>query len=84
MAPTKPVKEIRLGRIRAAIWGNQAKGNEVWFSVTISRLYKDGDQWKDSSALRRDDLPIAARVLDMAYAWIWEQPASANPDEAAE
>jgi hypothetical protein len=84
MAPTKPVKEIRLGRIRAAIWGNQTKDNEVWFNVTVSRLYKEGDQWKDTSAFRRDDLPVVAKVVDMAYAWIWEQQAPGSSDEATE
>lgn len=72
MEKQKPVHEIRLGRIRAAIWGNQ-NGDDVWFSVTVSRLYKDGNQWKDSTSFRRDDLPIASKVLEMAYAWIWDQ-----------
>ena len=78
----KPVKEVRLGRIRAAIWANQTEGRDIWFNVTVSRLYKDGDQWKDTSAFRRDDLPIVAKVVDMAYAWIWEQEVPANSDEA--
>ena len=78
----KPVHEIRLGRIRAAIWANEADNRQVWFNVTVSRLYKDGDQWKDTSTYRRDDLPIVAKVVDMAYAWIWGQDVPADPDEA--
>ena len=83
---TKPVHEIRLGRIRAAIWANQAgNGRETWFNVTVSRLYMDGEVWKDSTAFRRDDLPILAKVVDMAYGWIWAQAVPATPDvEAAE
>ena len=80
----KPVHEVRLGRIRAAIWPNQVDGRETWFNVTFSRLYKDGDQWKDTSAFRRDDLPIVAKVADMAYAWIWEQKTTAPADEVGE
>jgi hypothetical protein len=80
----KPVHEIRLGRIRAAIWANEADNRHVWFNVTVSRLYKDGEQWKDTSTYRRDDLPIVAKVVDMAYAWIWGQEVSADPDEANE
>jgi len=68
----KPVNEICLGRIRAAIWANQTEHRDVWFNVTVTRLYKEGDQWKDSATFRRDDLPIVAKVVDMAYAWIWE------------
>lgn len=84
MAQKKPVHEIRLGRIRVAIWENQAKNEEVWFNVTVTRLYKDGDQWKDATAFRRDDLPIVSKVIDMAYAWIWRQQVPANSDQAIE
>ena len=78
----KPVHEIRLGGIRAAIWANETDNRQVWFNVTVSRLYKDGEQWKDTSTYRRDDLPIVAKVVDMAYAWIWGQEVPADPDEA--
>ena len=78
----KPVHEIRLGRIRAAIWANETENRHVWFNVTVSRLYKDGEQWKDTSTYGRDDLPIVAKVVDMAYAWIWGQEVPADPDEA--
>ncbi|MGA2254518.1 MAG: hypothetical protein ABSG53_07650 [Thermoguttaceae bacterium] len=71
----KPAHEIRLGRIRAVIWANHADSREVWFNVTVSRLYKDGEQWKDTTSFGRDDLPIVAKVADMAYAWIWGQDA---------
>ena len=36
----KPVHEIRMGRIRAAVWENETKNGNV-HNVTISRLYKD-------------------------------------------
>jgi uncharacterized circularly permuted ATP-grasp superfamily protein len=42
-------------------------------SVTLSRLYKDGDHWKTSESFGRDDLPIVQKVLDLAYFWIFEQ-----------
>ena len=73
MAKHKPAHEIRLGRIRAAIWANDTGHDGPSFSVTMSRLYKDGEVWKDSSSLYRDDLPVAAKILDMAYAWIWNR-----------
>ena len=34
----KPVHEIRMGRIRAAVWENETKNGNV-HNVTISRLY---------------------------------------------
>src|SRR5690606_22683302 len=54
---TRPVHEVRLGRIKAAVWENQTQ-NGTRHNVTLSRLYKDGDQWKDSASFGRDDLPL--------------------------
>jgi hypothetical protein len=69
----KPAHEIRLGRIRAAIWANSSDRGEVWFNITVSRLYKDGERWQQTTSYRRDDLPLVSRVVNVAYAWIWEQ-----------
>ncbi len=80
----KPVHEIRLGRIRVAIWANQSNGKGVWFNTTIVRLYKDGDEWKETAAYGRDDLPIVSKAVDMAYGWIWKQDEPAQPDESNE
>jgi hypothetical protein len=68
----KPVHEIRLGRIKAAIWENDTQ-NGTRHNVTLSRLYKDGEQWKDSTSFGRDDLPLVGKVSDLAHTWIFEQ-----------
>ena len=68
----KPVHEVRFGRIKAAIWEN-ATENGSRHNVTFSRLYKDGDQWKDSQSFGRDDLPLLAKVADQAHTWIFTQ-----------
>jgi hypothetical protein len=65
----KPVHDIRLGAIKAAIWANQTpKGTR--YSVTLTRLYKDGEQWKRSESFGRDDLPLIEKVVNQAYLWI--------------
>ena len=69
-AKNRPVHEIRFGRIRAAIWQNETEVG-TRHNVTISRLYKDGDDWKDSTSFGRDDLPLA-KVCDQAHTWIFE------------
>ena len=69
---TKPQHEIRLGRIKAAIWANETE-NGTRHNVTVSRIYKDGDQWKDSTSFGRDDLPLVAKVVDQAHSWIFDQ-----------
>lgn len=74
MTTNKPVHEIRIGRVRAAVWENDsARG--VMHSVTFSRLYKDEatEQWYDSTSFGRDDLLLLAKVADLAHTWISEQ-----------
>jgi hypothetical protein len=72
----RPVHEIRLGRIRAAVWSNPGEKGPL-YSVGIARLYKDETtgQWADSTSFHRDDLLLVAKVADAAHTWIYEQSA---------
>ncbi len=72
---TKPVHQIRLGAIKAAIWENPV-GNGTRHSVSVSRLYKNEDQWKSTDSFGRDDLLLLSKVLDLAHSWIFEQRTS--------
>lgn len=74
-AKNRPVHEVRLGRIRAAIWQNETE-NGTRHNVTVSRLYKDGEDWKDSTSFGRDDLPLVGKVCDLAHTWIFRQAAN--------
>lgn len=67
-----PVHEVRMGSIKAAIWANDTK-NGSRHSVKITRLYKDGDDWRTSDAFGRDDLPLVEKVAAMAHAWIFQE-----------
>ena len=80
MAPRKPAQTIRLGRIKVAIWKNQSEDGKTWFNVTVSRSYNEGGDWKDTDSYRRDDLPVVAKAMDMAYAWIWDQRETSRPE----
>ena len=77
----RPVKEIRMGRIRAAVWENETQ-NGTLFNVTVSRLYKDGNNWKDSSSFGRDDLLVVAKVVDRCHTWIHSENGSAGVSDA--
>ncbi|MHB8902707.1 MAG: hypothetical protein ACYC6Y_28440 [Thermoguttaceae bacterium] len=72
----KPVHEVRFGRIRAAIWENEAP-NGIVYNVTLIRSYRDGEQWKDSTSFGRDDLPLVAKVADLCHTWIFQH----KPDD---
>ena len=68
----RPAHEIRLGRIKATIWANQAEGG-TWYNVTLSRNYKDDDEWKSSASFGRDELLTVAKAADLANTWIHNQ-----------
>lgn len=70
-----PVHEVRLGRIKAAVWENSTEDG-VRHNVTFSRIYKDGDKWQDSTSFGRDDLPLLMKVADHAHDWIFGQSSS--------
>lgn len=66
----RPVHEVRLGRVKAAIWGNETE-HGVRYRVTVCRVYKDGDdKWQTTDSFDRDDLLVLAKVSDMAHTWI--------------
>jgi len=69
---SSPAHTIRYGLIKACIWRNQTKAGER-HSVSIVRLYKNGDVWKESTRFGRDDLPLIAKVSDQAHTWIYQQ-----------
>lgn len=77
----RPVHEIRLGRIKAAIWRNDTEVG-VRYGVTLSRIYKTENGWESSSSFGRDDLPLVAKVADLAHTWVYQQ--NDRNDEVAE
>ncbi len=76
MAKTKqqPIHEIRMGAIKATIWENQTSAG-VRNNVTVSRIYKDGEEWKQTESFGRDDLQLLAKIVDQAHTWIFQQGA---------
>ncbi len=76
-----PVHVIRYGLIKACIWQNQTRSGDR-FSITINRLYKNGDQWKESQRFGRDDLLLVAKVADQAHSWVYQQAINASKQKA--
>ena len=72
---SKPVHTIRFGLITACIGQNRTRSGDR-HSVSIVRLYKNGDSWVESTRFGRDDLPLVAKVSDLAHSWIYQQPHS--------
>ncbi len=67
---SKPVYELRRGLIRARIWRRKTRSG-VRHTVAVTRLFKNGEAWKESARFGRDDLPLLRLVLDDAHTWIY-------------
>jgi hypothetical protein len=68
----KPAEKFRDGAIEVAVWRNESdKG--PWFSVTTSRSYKQGEEWKQSDNFGKDDILPLCKLLDQAHSWMLAQ-----------
>lgn len=73
-AKVKPVHQVRLGSIKAAIWKNESEGG-TQFNVTFERLFKKGDEWQSSNSFGKGDLLQLGKVASEAHSWIFAQAA---------
>jgi hypothetical protein len=78
---SKPVHNIRAGAVELAIWKNDGE-KAPWYSVSAMRSYKQGEEWEQSDSFGQDDLHVLAKLLDMAYSWIWTQQQQAQQQAA--
>ncbi|MDX1926243.1 MAG: hypothetical protein SFV81_06990 [Pirellulaceae bacterium] len=65
-----PVHSIRMGLIKATIWKSDTKAG-LRHQVTVCRLFRNGDLWQESTRFGRDDLPLLAKVIELAHEWIY-------------
>jgi len=75
-ASVKPVHQVRLGNIKAAIWKNETESGPQ-FNVTFERLFKKGDEWQSSDSFGKGDLLQLGKVASEAHSWIFAQAAQA-------
>ena len=62
-----PAATLMAGRLRVVIWENESKEGK-WYSMTLTRSYKDGKgNWQQAATLGRDDALAASELLRLAY-----------------
>jgi len=72
-----PVFSVRHRALKAAVWRNESD-NGPFFNVTITRSYKEGEQWRESSSFGFDDLLIVAELLRTCYGFISREMTKQN------
>ena len=79
----KPVKVFRLRGVKASVFENHLEGQSaVFHKVSLQRIYRDGEEWKTTQSLGRDDIPIARLLLQRAWEFILELSANREDHEA--
>jgi hypothetical protein len=74
-----PVFSCRHRALKAAVWQNDST-NGVFYNVTVSRSYKDGDTWKESSSFGYDDILPIAELLRTCHGFISREIAKAKSE----
>jgi hypothetical protein len=69
----QPVYELRRGLIIVRVWRKHARSG-TRHTVSVTRLFRDGDTWKQSARFGRDDIPLLRLLLDEAHTWIFRHP----------
>ena len=70
---SKPKKRFRCGAISASLWVDRktVEGKPVeYHSISITKSYKDGDDWKHTNSFSTEDLLKVALVASETYKFI--------------
>ena len=70
---SRPEKKFKCGPISASIWAEDKtveSGVVKFYSINITKAYKDGDNWKNTNNFNAEDLPKVALVANEAYKYI--------------
>ena len=78
----RPVHEVRVGAIKAAIWKTDSKFGPR-YSTQFARLYKENGAWARTRSFGSDDLLAVGKVADLAHNWILNQLAEQAGDQPA-
>ena len=62
-----PVHNEKVGGIKVSTWENKSKEGVPFYTVSIQRSYKDGNDWKNTDSYRINDLPKVILALQKTY-----------------
>ncbi len=79
----KPVRTFRLRGVKVAVFENKAEQG-AYYKTALQKIYRDGEEWKTTTSLGRDDLPVARLLLGRAWEFILETEAASRANEQAE
>ena len=79
----RPVYTHRIGQLKISIWENTSERGRIFHTANIVRSYRDGEAWKETTAMNYDDLLNAGELYKIAFDWIGAR-VTENQQSAAE
>jgi len=70
----RPIHSFIYGSVSVALWKNPG---EHHYRTTLTRIYRDGENWGESLSFDDRDLPHVMKAAADAHSWIHQQKAMA-------
>lgn len=67
-----PVFKQKVGRVNASVFANESETG-TWYSLTIDRVYKNGDEFKRTSSFPESEFDNVQVVVQRVKDWIASQ-----------
>lgn len=67
MTTQKPFLKLKDGLLAATVWKNETEDGKTISSVSLTRSYKKGDDWHETSSFSRQELHRVLVLGQMAY-----------------
>jgi len=73
-----PAATLRDGGLKATVWKNTTNEGKTYYSVNITKSYKQDEEWKETTSFGADDVLKVANLAQRAYNAILNAKAQAN------
>lgn len=77
-ATNKPIIFFRLRGVKVSVFANVVNNGQqdmLFHKVSLQRVYRDGEEWKTTRSLGRDDIPVACLLLQKAWEFVLDREA---------
>jgi len=79
--PNSPVFTQRRKGVSVSVFENESQEGKKFYKSVLQRTYREGEEFKTTSSLSRDDLPVAELLLRKAYEFILDAESKQNKNE---
>ena len=79
--PNAPVFTMRRKGVSVSVFENQSGEGKTFYKTSLQRTYKEGEEFKTTNSLSRDDLPVAQILMGKAYEFILDAESKQNRNE---